>query len=83
MLPQASSSVSFIADSSSLPHGIQIRLRTSAITRQDYSALAATFLEVQSLVSNEDHQFSSGFTFIANMTDSAKPSTFKTASQLP
>ncbi|KAM1222359.1 hypothetical protein ACFX2J_009906 [Malus domestica] len=62
-------------------HGIQPRLKTSAITRIDYSALMATFPEITSLNLHDDNHFFGRFTFIADITDSSKPTTFKVASQ--
>lgn len=51
-------------------HGIQTRLKTGAITKIDYSALMATFLEITSLNLHDDNHISAGFTFIADSTDS-------------
>ncbi|KAM2605432.1 hypothetical protein TB2_034235 [Malus domestica] len=82
MLPVHQSPQSSTIDLS-VPQGIQTRLRTSAITRKDYSALPAIFPEMQSLSHDDDAHFSGGFTFVADIVDSSEPYTFKQASHIP
>lgn len=83
VLPSCSSSNSMSIDPVISSQGIHTRLKTGAITRKYYFALTAIFPEVHYLTLADDSHFSGGFTFIADIMDASKPSTFKQASQIP
>lgn len=58
--------------------GIQTRLQTGVISRKNYASYLATLPEITSLDIMGD--FSSGFSFLANVNDIEKPKNFKVAS---
>lgn len=56
---------------------IQTKLKTGAISRQDYSAYLATSLESSSLqIASNEYDFSS-YTYLADVIDVEEPKTFK------
>ncbi|KAM1415924.1 hypothetical protein ACFX2I_007523 [Malus domestica] len=83
VLPKKHSSSSHTSLVLPVLSGIQTRLRIGTISRQDYIAFATTFPKIQPLILIDDNHFLGGFTFLANITDSFDPSTFKQASQIP
>lgn len=64
-------------------HSIQTRLKTGTITRKDYITFAAIFPQIQSLTLHDSAHFLGGFTFLANITNSSEPSSFRVTSQIP
>lgn len=62
---------------------IETRLKTSAISRQDYLAYLATSLESSSLqIAPNEYRFSS-YTYLADMIDVEEPKHFRYASSNP
>lgn len=59
---------------------IQTRLKTGAISRQDYSAYLASFLEFKSLQMDLESCSFAGYSFLAQVTDIDEPKNFKIAS---
>lgn len=82
VLPLSTSSISTSVQADAL-QGIQTRLKTGTIIRNDYTALAAVCPHVQTLELHDCTHFSGGFTFVADITDASKPSNFRVVSQIP
>lgn len=59
------------------------RLKSGAITKRSYTCFIASFLELQTSLLDDEHEFSGGFLFLAAIKDSEKPSTFRKASTIP
>lgn len=87
VLPFTTCSSSIESDTSPIrSHGMQTRLQTGAITRNNYASYLALLPELSSLqlmdFSSDSQcldQYQAGFSFLANISDHEEPKTFKGA----
>lgn len=57
-------------------HSMVTRLKSGVIERQNYATYLATFPESKNLHLTEDEPFSSGYSFVTEISDTTEPSRF-------
>ncbi|KAM2435264.1 hypothetical protein PS1_025239 [Malus domestica] len=64
-------------------HPMITRLKSSTINQKSYTAFIASCPELHYLMLDDDSTFVGGFSFVASINDSDKPSSFRKASIIP